>query len=70
MKPTDYEIVDYDLYSTEEILVIKESMLKIAEAASAATASFAKLTQALEPKTEFETDLLQLIKEQKEEHND
>ena len=47
-----------------------EAFKRIDEAASAATASFAKLAQALEPKTEFETDLLQLIKAQKEEHND
>lgn len=47
-----------------------EAFRIIGEAATAASGSFAKLTQALEPKTEFETDLLQLIKEQKEEHND
>lgn len=56
--------------TTEDGFWFPEAMQRIGEAASAAGASFAKLTQALEPKSEFETDLLQLIKEQKEEHND
>lgn len=53
--------------TTEDGLWFPEAMQRIAVAATAAGQSFAKLAQALEPKSEFETDLLQLIKEQKEE---
>lgn len=57
-------------YRYDGTVWVEEVFRELAEAATAASGSFAKLTQELEPKSEFEADLLQLIKEQKEEHND
>lgn len=73
MPPTsedDYELVDSDLYSAIELELIADSMKKLGKAAANAVANVQKLAESLAPKTKFETDLLQMIKEQKEEQHD